>query len=131
MTPTREQVIDYIRGAAPGYGVDADLIIRQCEAESSFRQDVVSPCGAIGLMQLMPPTAAWLKVDPHDWQANLNGGMLFMRRLLMSYERDPAKALAAYNCGPGRLAALLEVWGDEWQAHLPAETRAYIGKILG
>ncbi|HPT26941.1 MAG TPA: transglycosylase SLT domain-containing protein, partial [Bryobacteraceae bacterium] len=127
---TKEQVVAFIHQVAPAWNLDADLIIRQCEAESGFRQDAVSKCGAIGLMQLMPATAAGLKVNPRDWQANISGGCKFMAQMLARFGGDPAKALAAYNCGPGRLAGILETHGDEWRDHLPTETKVYLKKIL-
>lgn len=131
MNPTRAQVEDFIRQVAPGYSLDPEIIIRQCEAESGFDQSARSKCGAIGLMQLMPATAAGMKVDPHDWRANVIGGMKFMRQMMMCFERDPAKALAAYNCGPGRLAATIGQHGEEWRENLPLETKGYLRKILG
>lgn len=129
MTPTKEQVIDAIRTLAPQYGLDPELIIRQCEAESSFDQSQVSDCGALGLMQLMPATAAGLCIDPTDWQQNLAGGMKYMSQLLAQF-RDYSMALAAYNCGPGRLSAILRKHGDDWRAHVPESTKDYLRKIL-
>jgi soluble lytic murein transglycosylase-like protein len=130
MNPTREQVEAFIRTWAPSYGLDPELIIRQCKAESAFRQDAVSPCGALGLMQLMPATAAGLGVDPHDWHQNVNGGLRYMCAAMARFGKDPAKALAAYNCGSGRLAGLLEKHGREWREFLPLETKNYLKKIL-
>lgn len=129
--PERQEIESFIRETAARYGVDPELIIRQCETESGFRQEAVSKCGAIGLMQLMPATAEALDVDPHDWKQNIEGGVRLMAQLLKRYHGDTQKSLAAYNCGPGRLAGILEVHGSEWREHLPDETRRYLDKILG
>lgn len=127
--PTKSEIEAVIRMMAPLYGLKPELIVRQCEAESGLDQSAVSNCGAIGLMQLMPSTAAGLEVDPNDWHANLTGGMKYMGQLLSRFG-DIAKALAAYNCGPGRLEGILETYGADWRDHLPAETRGYLRRIL-
>jgi soluble lytic murein transglycosylase-like protein len=128
--PTKEEVILYIRTLCGGLRLNPDLAIRQCERESAFDQDAVSPCGAIGLMQLMPATATWLKVDPHVWQANVKGALQFMQSLLIQYKWDYAKALAAYNWGPGNLNKAIKAHGDAWRTALPKETADYLTFIL-
>ncbi|MEN6535585.1 MAG: transglycosylase SLT domain-containing protein, partial [Bryobacteraceae bacterium] len=129
MTPTKAQVIDFLQDVAPEYGLDPAMVIRQCQTESNFDQSAVSRCGAIGLLQLMPATADELKVNPRDWHANLCGGMKYLARMTAMFG-DPAKGLAAYNCGPGRLSTILREHGDDWREHLPAETKGYLEKIL-
>jgi soluble lytic murein transglycosylase-like protein len=69
--------------------------------ESRYRADARSPKGAIGLMQLMPATAAELGVDPQDASENARGGAAYLRRMLDMFEGDIVLALAAYNAGPG------------------------------
>jgi hypothetical protein len=59
-------------------GLPSDLVRAVAWAESGFRQDAVSPMGAIGLMQLMPDTAAELGVDPSDASENLGGGVRYL-----------------------------------------------------
>jgi len=129
MTPTREDVENFIRWLAPQLGLDSDLHLRQCQAESGFNQAAISPCGAIGLMQLMPKTAESLKVDPKDWRQNVNGGLKYMASLKKKYGEYP-KALAAYNWGPGNLDKCLTAHGSDWRAFLPTETKNYLNKIL-
>lgn len=82
-------------------GLEPEFVRSVARIESNLRQDAVSNKGAIGLMQLMPGTAAVLGVDPHDAVGNVLGGAKFLRELLIRYNGDPALALAAYNAGPG------------------------------
>jgi soluble lytic murein transglycosylase-like protein len=130
MNPTRAEIEALIRILAPGHGLDPEAAIRQCEAESSFSQAARSGCGAIGLFQLMPATAASLKVNPSDWRENIAGGLKYMGLLKHQYG-SLAKALAAYNWGPGHLNQLLAAHPDEWREHLPDETARYLTRILG
>ena len=95
-------------------------------AESNFVPSAVSPKGAIGLMQLMPETAAELGVDPHNPQQNAEGGARYLRVLLERYQDDPDQvllALAAYNAGPGAV--------EKYHGVPPyRETREYILRVL-
>lgn len=107
-------------------GLPRDLVKAVVWAESGGRQDVVSAKGALGLMQLMPETAAELGVDPRDASENLEGGTRYLRQMLERYEGDRdqlIKALAAYNAGPGSV---------EEHGGLPpyAETVAYVAKVV-
>lgn len=82
------------------YGIPEDLFLRLINLESRWNPKAVSPKGAIGLAQLMPPTARYLNVDPWDPIDNLKGGA---RYLAEQYRRFGSwrLALAAYNAGPG------------------------------
>jgi soluble lytic murein transglycosylase-like protein len=92
-------------------------------AESAYRPDAVSPKGAIGLMQLMPGTAAQYGADPMDPAQNVEAGTAYLRDLLLKYNGDVAAALAAYNAGPGAV--------DRYHGVPPyAETRSYVGKVI-
>jgi hypothetical protein len=79
--------------------IDPELVRAVIAAESAGDARARSPAGAIGLMQLMPLTAASLGVDPWDPAANLRGGISYLAALLRAYN-DPMLALVAYNAGP-------------------------------
>jgi soluble lytic murein transglycosylase-like protein len=87
--------------AAIKYGLPAALIRSVMAAESAGRPNAVSPKGAIGLMQLMPETARELGVNPHDPAQNVDGGVRYLRDMLVRFDYQLWHALAAYNAGPG------------------------------
>jgi|GEM_PF-6761282 len=85
------------------YSIDANLVRAVMTRESCFNNDARSYVGAMGLMQLMPETAAWLKVeDPTDAQQNLRAGIRYLASLRKRFGTDEL-ALAAYNAGPGNV----------------------------
>ena len=96
-----------------------DAVIYQ---ESRGRMNAVSPKGALGLMQLMPGTAAQLGVDPYDANQNIRGGARYLRQQIDRFG-SIALALAAYNAGPG---AVMKYGG------IPPyrETQNYVATIL-
>ena len=69
------------------------------EIESAYDPRARSTVGAVGLGQLMPETAADLRVDPHDWRQNLDGSARYLAMMLGEFG-DARLALAAYNAGP-------------------------------
>jgi soluble lytic murein transglycosylase-like protein len=89
----------YIRRYAAAYQIDYLLIAAMIRHESNWHSSVVSSKGAIGLMQLMPETAAMLGVNPNDPLDNVRGGIAYMAGLLRTY-KDVRLALIAYNAGP-------------------------------
>ena len=104
--------------------IDADFIASVIAAESANNPHAVSPKGAQGLMQLMPGTASKLGVkDSFDPEANVDGGVRYLRQLLELYHFDVAKALAAYNAGPQRV--------QQYNGVPPyRETHAYVARII-
>ncbi len=104
--------------------LDADFIASVIAAESANNPHAVSPKGAQGLMQLMPGTASKLGVkDSFDPAENVDGGVRYLRQLLEQYHFDVAKALAAYNAGPGRV--------QQYNGVPPyRETHAYVARII-
>ena len=91
-----------IHMAATEYAVDDALIRAIIHAESAYQPEALSPKGAQGLMQLMPATQAELEVvDVFDPASNIDGGTLYLSRLLEQFDQDVELAAAAYNAGPG------------------------------
>jgi soluble lytic murein transglycosylase-like protein len=108
--------------AADKYGLPRWLVRSVMRAESGFQPQVVSPKGAIGLMQLMPGTARTLGADPKDPAQNADAGARYLRDLLQLYDGALWHALAAYNAGPGAVA--------KYKGLPPyAETLRYISRI--
>ena len=91
-----------IKAAATAHKVDPLLIKAIARVESCFDPHAVSVAGAQGLMQLMPATAAELKVvQPFDELQNLMGGTQYFAKMLKQFDGNLELALAAYNAGPG------------------------------
>jgi Transglycosylase SLT domain/Sel1 repeat len=96
----RATIEAWIRVLAPGYGLDANLLLALVDVESRFNPRARSPKNARGLMQLMPATARRFEVeDIWDPFENLRGGMAYLRSLLDQYQGDLDLSLAAYNAG--------------------------------
>ena len=88
------------------------------EVESGYDPGALSRVGAIGLGQLMPATAATLRVDPRDWRQNLDGSARYLLTQLARFG-SPALALAAYNAGPEAVAQHRGIPPyDETQGHV-------------
>ena len=133
-----------IEEAAKRNGLDPALLYGLVRQESRFVADIVSTAGAVGLMQLMAPTARWvakqtgrselrtLKLD--DPALNVELGSYYLRYVMDRFGGLTALATAAYNAGPGRAeswrgAASLE--GAIYVETIPFnETRDYTKKVL-
>jgi soluble lytic murein transglycosylase-like protein len=103
--------------------LDPALVAAVAAVESGFNPRAVSPAGAVGVMQLMPGTAAELGVsDPFDPAQNVRAGARYLRNLLDRFGKLEL-ALAAYNAGPGAV----ERYGG-----IPPyrETVEYVKKVL-
>jgi hypothetical protein len=114
---------DLLAKAAAEQGLPPELVRSVAKIESGFQQSAVSVRGAIGLMQLMPGTAAQLGVRPDRAEENAQGGAKYLRDLLLRYHYDSALALAAYNAGASSV--------DKYRGVPPyAETRQYVLRVL-
>ncbi len=115
---------EVVANASGKQNLDPDFVNSVIHAESGFNPRAVSHKGAQGLMQLMPQTANNLGVkDAFNPQANVEAGTKYLRELLERYNFNIAKALAAYNAGPGRV--------DRYKGVPPYfETQAYIARII-
>ena len=112
-----------VRDAAAHYGLPASFVESVAKAESAMKPNAVSPKGAIGVMQLMPATARALSADPTDPEQNIDAGTRLLRELLLKYNGDVAKALAAYNAGEGAV--------EKYQGVPPyRETQTYVDKVI-
>ena len=91
--------------AASKYGVDAKFLKAIAKCESDFSTECTSRSGAMGIMQLMPQTAASLGVtNAYDPYQNIMGGARYISEKLTQYNGDKSLALAAYNAGSGNVA---------------------------
>jgi soluble lytic murein transglycosylase-like protein len=112
-----------LRLASAAQALPISLVAGVAKVESAFRANAVSPKGAVGLMQLMPATAAELGVKAQDTVENALGGAKYLRELLLRYKGDARLALAAYNAGPAAV--------DRYHGIPPyPETIAYVNRVL-
>ena len=123
-TPARKQIATWVRTLAPDYGLDPNLILAIIQTESNFKPQARSSKNALGLMQLIPSTAARFGVrERSDPVQNLHGGMAYMRWLLSFFRGDLRLALAGYNAGERAVEKYLGVPPYR-------ETQIYVRKVL-
>lgn len=114
----------HIRYLARRYSIDANLIRAMIKVESNFNPLAVSHKGAMGLMQLMPPTAKFVGVsDPYDPHENVSGGVKYLHHLIRRTGGNLVHAIAGYNAGPNAV----ELYGG-----VPPykETQNYVRKVV-
>ena len=101
---TTTSIQSLITSVANQFGVPPSIALAVAQKESGFNQAAVGSSGEIGVMQLMPATAAGLGVDPSDLTQNVTGGVSLLASLYQQFG-NWSDALAAYNAGPTHLAA--------------------------
>lgn len=120
---------EYFALAAATYQVPEALLKAMGKAESDFNPNAVSSAGAMGIMQLMPGTAANLGVmSPFDPKQNIMGGAKYIAELLRTFGSYPdgvRLAVAAYNAGPGAVKRA------GYRIPQNGETPAYVEKVMG
>ncbi|MCM2359378.1 MAG: transglycosylase SLT domain-containing protein [Geobacteraceae bacterium] len=135
---------DHVAQTAAAHDLPESLVYSIIRAESSFLPTALSPAGAVGLMQLMPATAASMangargKFNPDSLtnpETNIRLGARHLRDLLDLYQGDLVLAVAAYNAGSGNVNRWRKAFGglrpDEFVESIPfAETREYVKKVL-
>jgi len=120
----RQDYDTLVENAAKSARIRPDLIRAVIQVESAFDSHARSSKGAMGLMQLMPATAAELGVqNPYNPEENIRGGVAYLRQLLDKYGNNEELALAAYNAGPDAV--------DRYGYQVPPyrETRDYVSKV--
>lgn len=123
-TAGSEDLTAIFEEAANTFGVSVNLLQSIAKAESNFNTTAVSSAGAVGIMQLMPATAAAMGVtDSYDAYQNIMGGAKYIAQLLQTYSGNISLALAAYNAG----SANVNKYGG-----IPpfTETQNYVKKVL-
>ncbi len=116
---------DLIAKASERYRVDPALVKAVIKAESNFNHRAVSPVGARGLMQLMPATAAMLRVeDSFHPENNIDGGVRYLRYLMNLFSGNLPLVLAAYNAGENAVL--------RYNNRIPPyqETQTYVRRVL-
>jgi soluble lytic murein transglycosylase-like protein len=111
ISPNYKAVKHLLKDASEKHGIDYELLQALIATESGFDTFAVSPKGAVGLMQLMPPTAEryGVKADKltplekklTDPKTNINAGASYLRDLIKLFPGQLELAVAAYNAGEG------------------------------
>jgi soluble lytic murein transglycosylase len=134
--------LEAFRPVAAQRQIPQELLQGVAKQESRFTPTVQSAAGAVGLMQLMPATAAELAGGPVSTaelerpERNVALGGLYLKGLLQRWKGDPLPAVASYNAGPGAVEGwvnpLLGSSPERWVEAIPfPETRIYVKKVLG
>jgi hypothetical protein len=140
--PAASKMQTLVRNIAGQQGIDPNVLMAMAGQESAFNPAAVSSKGAMGLLQVMPETAADVLGIPSQYRTpdlmqglakrlqtepdlNATVSAQYFNQLLQQF-KDQQLAVAAYNAGPGRIQQVLS-----GQATLPAETQDYVAKIFG
>jgi soluble lytic murein transglycosylase-like protein len=123
LPPGKRKIADAASKAARHYEIDPRLVLAIIAAESNFQPDALSPKDALGVMQLIPATAARFNVrNRRNVVDNVRGGISYLRWLLSYYEGRVVLAVAAYNAGEKAV--------DRYRGVPPyRETRDYVRRV--
>lgn len=124
LSVSRQSLARLVVKLAPDFAISPRLALAIAMTESGLNPDAVSPKNAMGVMQLIPETAARFNVrNPFDPTDNIKGGLAYLRWLLAYFRGDIALAAAGYNAGEGAV--------DRYRGVPPyAETQAYVARIM-
>src|SRR5690606_6380617 len=102
LSAERREIARMVTELAPRYAIHPDFALAIALTESALDPRARSPKNAMGVMQLIPETAARFNVrDAYDPEQNIRGGLAYLRWLLAYFEGDVVLAAAAYNAGEG------------------------------
>ena len=127
------------------YGLDSNFVLAVIKAESNFKKDATSRRGAMGLMQLMPSTAAWIGeqlgdkdctlAEFYEPERNIRYGTWYLAELREEFHGNTVLMLAAYNAGRGNVREWMHLYNwnmdfKEVDAIPYEETREYVKKVI-
>jgi soluble lytic murein transglycosylase-like protein len=126
-----DEVVYYADAYAAHYGIRKELVHAIITQESGWNQKAVSAKGAMGLMQLMPATAAEYGVrDPFDISENLSGGVRYLADLMQQFHGDFRLVLAAYYRGSRPILRCgLHYSGADVLAYVASVRRLYLAEL--
>jgi len=124
LSPAKRRIADLIRRHAARFGIDVRIALAIALAESNLNARAVSSKNAQGVMQLIPGTQARFGVrNAFDAEANIKGGLAYLKWLKARYEGDWELIAAAYNAGEGAV---------DRHGGIPPyrETQGYVRRVL-
>ncbi|HOX28234.1 MAG TPA: transglycosylase SLT domain-containing protein, partial [bacterium] len=136
---------DIIAANAEKNGIDPEWIFSIIRQESRFQAKARSSSNALGLMQIIPSTGAWIAekthragystADLYDPALNIEFGAWYFNYLTKKFDGDTVRAVAAYNGGPGNVTKWVDRLGytdtDRFIERIPrGETREYVKKVI-
>ncbi|OWW22123.1 lytic transglycosylase domain-containing protein [Noviherbaspirillum denitrificans] len=100
LSARRKAIEPIVQRVAQSHGIQAALLKAIIEVESGFNANALSPKGAVGLMQVMPATAArYGSFNLYSPEQNVDVGARYLRDLLAMFDGNVRLAVAAYNAG--------------------------------
>lgn len=136
--PFRQEVVQWSKKQE----LNPLLVMSLIRQESRFETDIVSSAGALGLMQVMPETAAWIassanfgSYDLKNYQDNIKLGTWYLSHNHRQYDNNSMLAIASYNAGAGNVADWIQRFGlsdpDLFIEDIPfPETYGYVKSVL-